>query len=514
MNFLKKRNFRYGSLAVLLTVSVIAVVVAVNLIVSTLATNFGWFFDMTSENMYELSDESKKLLDRVDKNSDVTVYFLTEPDRLTSGVQSSNYFGQATAWGMKPIHEIATEISAGYPFVKIEYLNYAKNPQKLREITGKDYDGIAFQSTQIIVDSVSRTTGTDGTVYDTAHNYRIFSRDAFYTFGEAGNVSSFCGDYRFAAAIGSLTLPNGSAPVAYFITGHGEKVGSYDSGSTEKNTDYSSAQSLYQILRDCGYDIRKIDLKYEDFGKEDDALAVVYSPSTDFLAPENSDSFNETEKLNLFLKEKNHSLMVFLDPGTRKLSNLENFLKEKCGVTAVDAKVADDGANAVSVDRLSFAGKAGGASVASRIAGGYAADKKVIFSSVRPLIIDNDAKSTSAIYEVPDSVSDKQLLGAALMTLTETESGSQIAICGTSDFVGDSYTGNPDYANREVMLETVAGISEAARVPTGVSFKTVMTDRLDITNRQAFILTVVLSAGIPLVFACAGIIVYLRRRYS
>ena len=100
------------------------------------------------------------------------------------------------------------------------------------------------------------------------------------------------------------------------------------------------------------------------------------------------------------------------------------------------------------------------------------------------------------------------------MTLTETESGSQIAICGTSDFVGDSYTGNPDYANREVMLETVAGISEAARVPTGVSFKTVMTDRLDITNRQAFILTVVLSAGIPLVFACAGIIVYLRRRYS
>ena len=53
------RRFRYGSLSVVLTVFVIAVVVIVNVIFQTLATRYAWFVDMTSSGTFTLSDDCR-----------------------------------------------------------------------------------------------------------------------------------------------------------------------------------------------------------------------------------------------------------------------------------------------------------------------------------------------------------------------------------------------------------------------------------------------------------------------
>ena len=52
----KSRKFKYGSAAIGLTAAFIAVIVAINVMFSALATNFKWYIDMTTEGLYTISD--------------------------------------------------------------------------------------------------------------------------------------------------------------------------------------------------------------------------------------------------------------------------------------------------------------------------------------------------------------------------------------------------------------------------------------------------------------------------
>lgn len=512
------RNFKFGSAAVLLSIALVAVVLVVNIAVSGLAQRFDWYFDMSGSGIYGLSDAATSMLDTLEPVGDVTIYFLTDPDMLSGDVKSTNYLGQSSAWGMRPIHEVALEIAEKYSFVSVEYLNYAKDPRTLREIVGEDYESITFASTQVLVDCKTTSLDQSGAVYDSAHSWRIFSRDAFYTFDFASSsynyVTSFCGDYRLASAIGSVSV-GGDAPVAYFMSGHGEPIGSYDPNSDEKeSSSFSSAQSLWQILRDCGYTVKRIDLRYEDFGDESDALCIIYSPITDLLAPANSDSFNEVEKLESFLGEAGHSLMVFADPDTGKLSNLASFLNDNCGITLSGDKLKDSGKNSLSVDRLTFVGTPSQASpIADALSGGYASGHKTVFSSAQAIKIDG-TKNTLSICDVPDSVSDDSAKGSSLMTLTEISGGGRILVCGSSKFVSESCIDTPTYANRENMLLLIDELSDGASPTVGLEYDLIENDTLDITSRQATIATLLLAVLLPIVVMALGTVVYLKRRHS
>ena len=64
-NLIHSRKFRHGSVSVALTVLIIAAVVIVNVIASVLAARYSWMYiDMTSEQLYTLSDEAIELLDK------------------------------------------------------------------------------------------------------------------------------------------------------------------------------------------------------------------------------------------------------------------------------------------------------------------------------------------------------------------------------------------------------------------------------------------------------------------
>ncbi len=62
-SFMRSRKFRYGSLSVVMTALVIALVVLLNAGVSALAAKYGLFTDMTSEKLYTLTSECRNLLE-------------------------------------------------------------------------------------------------------------------------------------------------------------------------------------------------------------------------------------------------------------------------------------------------------------------------------------------------------------------------------------------------------------------------------------------------------------------
>ena len=60
-----KRNLKYGSLSVTITVIFIALVIILNIIATSLSSVHGWYTDMTASGYYSLSDAFIEEMDKL-----------------------------------------------------------------------------------------------------------------------------------------------------------------------------------------------------------------------------------------------------------------------------------------------------------------------------------------------------------------------------------------------------------------------------------------------------------------
>ena len=533
MDLFKNKKFKYGTLGVAFTAAVIALIVIVNIIFSALASNFSWYFDMTSENLYNLSDATKNYLDGIDGTyNDLTIYFFADADKLTQAASSLNIAGARTLWGMKYIYSLAKELDERYDFIKVGHIDLTKDPDKVKQIIGEEYfNSLKLAGYYILIDNYTVERDTDGNMITGAdgnpvyrHDFRLFGRDSFYAFNYGGSsttVDAFKGDYRFAASIMALCSEN--LPTAYLISGHGEKIGPYTVG--QQNVDYGNAQYFCQLLIDCGFRIKKIDLQHEDFEKQKNAVAIIYSPQTDYSSNTGVESHNELGKLSGFLSERGHSLMVLFDYGAQSLPGLEGFLKENCGITVENAQLKDSGENSVDipmqqiVGKLNTDGEGAGAELAKRISDAGISGK-IVFPSARPLMIES-GKGTGAICLVPSTtygMSDGEKKeysegSAALATLTRTVTGSYIFCIGTSYATDVYFADNAYYADREMFIGALDMMSEED-APFNVEYRIIKGEGLDLTKSQATAAMVIISAAIPVAVLLTGTVVFIRRRHS
>ena len=75
---------KFSIVAIILAIAILLAVVPLNMLASSV--NVEW--DMSSNNMYSLSDTSKKVLDTLD--FDVTIYLLSDRDRLLNYYKPSD----------------------------------------------------------------------------------------------------------------------------------------------------------------------------------------------------------------------------------------------------------------------------------------------------------------------------------------------------------------------------------------------------------------------------------------
>ena len=533
-NVFKNKKFKYGSLGAGLTVAVIALLVIVNIIISALANNFSWYFDMTREKYYDVSDTTKNYLNSVDPSlNDITIYFLAPADQLTQTASATNYAQSTSLWGMKYIYSLATQLADEYSFIKVDHIDMTGEPDRIREIVGDDYfNAMSFARNYVIVDNYTVERESDGTVINGVdgkplyrHNFRVFARNSFYCFDYTSSsrytVTAFKGDYRFCSAI--MSVCEKTIPTVYLISGHGEKIGSYTIG--QQDADYNYAQYLCQLFVDSGFNIKKIDLQHENFGDEPNAVAVIFSPQTDYSKNATLESHNELGKIDDFLARDNHSLMVFLDYGTQSLPTLEGYLEDNFDVTIENAQLKDNGENSIDVSMLDIVGipsdlKNDGGQIASRLTE-TDGDSKAIFSEARPIIIKDGSSRTDAIYFVPSSATaayaeqktDYGAGEAALATITSLDGGSYVFCTGSSQTADVYFSDSALYANRDMFLSVIDKMSTET-APVGVQFKVITSEGLDLTKRQATLDMILICAVIPLVVLAVGTVVYIRRRHS
>lgn len=484
----KNPKFKYGAAASGLTVSFVALVVVINVIFSALATSYLWFIDMTKENLFELSNSVRDLLDPYKDREDlnIRIIFCQDPDKIDQAPEP------------RLVHNMAQQFANEYNFITVDYIDIIKHPSlKDPYMTTSETN---VKTTDVIIEN-----GSD---------FRKFSIEAFYTFSSStGNVFALNAEFKITSAILQML---GDRPIAYFTIGHGETV---------------EGSKIYEMFQDAGFDVRQIDLSKEDMDSTAKVI-VINNPRTDFLGFK--DSVNEIAKIDKLL-DNYGNLMVFVDATVRELPELEELLSE-WGV-AFERKLVRDYSNSLSVDGTEIVAEY------TREGLGSSLTKTLWSLQTPPKAVVNYARPIKLLYETKDSRDTSVVLQTSsaktaeahefdapegsegipgvynLMTISrEVRMDNNIPIynyvlvAGTNTFTSDKYIGNSSYGNGDIIYAAMKAFGKET-VPIDIDFKVFDETALDLTTKEANTWSILLTAFLPACVFIAGCVVYLRRRH-
>ena len=298
-----------------ITVGAIVLLIGVNLALSLVGGGQNWFVDTTPEGLYSLTEAMVnecsfvEELGKTDGDKCVKITFCTDPDRLVA-----NFDTRATYY-------MALALQKKYSNVEVETINVNTNPTALSK----------YKRT-----SLTKINSND-VVVSYGDRYRIVGALNFWT----SDYFSYNGEYRMATLIKSVTAIN--QPSAYFITDHGETY--YDPASPESEGSVKTSY-FYDLLTDCGLQVKNIAISEVDAIPEDCALLIINNPRQDFVTdPDKYNSLSyvsDLEKLDRYLVNKQGAIIVTKDyDESLSLPNLEDFLHE-WGFDFSTSQVRDD----------------------------------------------------------------------------------------------------------------------------------------------------------------------------
>lgn len=521
------RKFKYGSLSVAMTCVIIAAVVLFNGVFKMLADKYLWYTDLTSDHIYTLSDAAVSALEGVDK--DVTILFCDDPDNLEEDDYS------------KMVYKTALGLAANNEHVNVETVNIWREPSAVNRFKTNSKDTI--YASDIIIHS-----GTE---------FRVYRLKSMFWFNDSSSSTPWAYNGEKKIVSGILAVTQAESPIACITYNHGEPF--------VTSSDLSETQYIVSALEDGGYKVQFIDLAKQEI-PEDCRLMFVYDPQDDFLVADGVSTISEIEKLDRFLDGTN-ALMVFVNPTTPVLPNLEEYLEEwgikfdrytnNLGVT--EGTAIRDYDNSLTQDGLTIVGNYAsyglGASLHSDLRTTY--PPKVIFKNAMgisysdtyvktPYTDDEDSSYTfeygsyykdgisRSMYDVflspstASAVVGTSVVNKAtatnpfkLMTLTresrmidnENEDYSYVLACGSTDFLSSTLLQSNTYGNSDLMLSALRATGREF-VPVGLDPKPfASTEITTLTTAQANRYTVTLILLPSVVTLAAGIYVLVRRKY-
>ncbi|MBE6599683.1 MAG: hypothetical protein E7640_00540 [Ruminococcaceae bacterium] len=543
------KKLRYGGVAVALTAIIIAVIVLFNVIFTALSSKYMWYIDMTANRIYSLTDQcltvvrdgiaeiNAKREAENEKNglspddegyadpARVNIYFCSDPDILMAD-EAQRY-----------IYETVRELADKCDFINIEYLNWRYNPSTVAKYRSA---GSSINAYSVIVDADN--------YYTEGNNWIAYSQPRFFASDTSGNTIGYNGERVIASAI--LSVCSADTPIAYVATNHSEAF--YD-------------DSLLDTLSYAGYKIVSCDISDRDFEFSDNGrLLVIYNPRSDA-------SVEEIAKIDEFL-ERSNSMMVFMDPNSPVLPNLEEYL-ETWGIVFDRVKedgktystIVNDTSNSLSSDGYTVKGEyvktnEGLASdiYKGMIENGYT--PSVIFPDAMPIKIadsfsekrfeneenpeydynygyaelDGVERYVYDMFTAYDSATGivngaevEKTYDYKLMTMSvrkntlgdstgQTDPKNSYVLCaGSTKFAAEKYLESAVYGNSDVLLSATATIGRDIIPAVGVDFKYFQSyDMSTITDAEANEYTLWLSVLPPVIVFAAGAFVLIRRKYS
>ncbi len=480
---LQNRRFRYGSFATMLTVGFVAILIVLNLIASLLVDKFPLTLDMTSNNVFGLSQESIDFLKGLDQDVEIKVLAKKE-DYLNA----SDYYAQAIT--------VLDSYQKYSDRIKIDYIDIIKDPSIVSQ-----YPDLSLSSGNILIKSDKRSKKIlDSDLFNIEIDYNSYSQ--YITSSKAEQVLSSAIEYVTAERTVLVSL----------ITGHDEL----------------ESTGLGSILTLNNYDTVSQKILSEDINP-DAQFAVINAPMRDYTA-------DEIKRLDAFLDNGGNygkTLIYFADSDQPVLPNLEAFLEE-WGIGVGQGIVYETDNNMLASAQYpfyaftEFTSSDYTTAIASR-------DLGVLMAFGKPLTALFEGKgdkttatllsysATSYLYPAdapegytPSTDDVKGPFGALIRSQKMRYDGttpltSNLLVFSTSVAVDESVTASTVMGNAEYVTEMLNTISDKG-TSLNIVAKTVGSKEISVTAAQIIVLGIVFIVLLPLAVLSVGIVVWIKRR--
>ena len=477
-SFLGSRLFRQGSVATVITVLFVAVVVALNLFIGVLADRHQWRLDLTADQVFVLTDESRRFL--AEMETDVTIYVLTPEVTLTA---SGDYFIQA--------NEVIRQYSALSPHITVRYVDLTRDPAFAAR-----FPQFQLNAQTILLVAEDRV--------DVLNIFDLFNIETDM-FGRRGIVSSRA-EQVLTGALLFLTMDR--QVTVGVLGGFGE----------------SSSAELISLLEANRYRVVSVNLLSEEVHPEITML-VLNAPSRDYTE-------EALARLDRFLqREQDVSLLYFASVAQPPLPNLEAFLAD-WGILVGEGIVYQSDLNMTwggpflssvhytedvfarhAIDFFSIMPNPRPLDFLFHERGARTVSAPLVFNEttlVRPLDADEgwspqDAELFGPFAALAMSRDELELPGGEVRTST-------IAVFASQDFIDVSMLRNPHLGNAQYML----GLVEALTDHVGgvvIAPKTIGVSPLPVTDFQVMLFGALVVVVLPLGVVFVGGVVFLRRRH-
>ena len=469
---ISKKHIKNGSYTMVMSVIFIAVVIVINMIVSTIPSKYSEI-DISSQKLYSIGDETKKMLKDLEK--DVTIYQIAQ-----SGSEDEN------------ISNLLKKYEDESKHIKVEQKDPVVNPKFVSQYTSDD-----LSANSLIVVCGDRNKVIDyNNIYETSVDYQTYS----------SQTTGFDGEGQITSAIGYVTSEN--LPVLYTVEGHGEK-------------DMDS--SIKEDIEKANMDIKSLNLLTEGSVPDDADCLFIDSPSTDF-------SSDEKDAIIEYL-ENGGKAIIFSDYTTEDMPNFDAIL-ENYGVQRTEGVVfeGDNQHYAMqmpyylvptinSTDASSETASAGYYVLAPYAQGIKQLDDVRDTVKIESILTTSDQAysktdlNSNTIEKEDGDVEGPFDLGVSITESLDDDKETQIVYYSTSNLMDSQTNQMVSGGNEKLIMESLKWMTDTEEsASVSIPSKSLEVSYLTITDYDAAFWKICTIALIPGIFLVIGFVVWIKRR--
>ena len=283
---ISRKRLTVSAFSLITIVAVLAVVVGGNFAMTKVPDKYS-VYDMTKKKFYTLSDKTKNILSKLDK--DVTIYCLAKKSSLTYDYEIT-------------LIKTLDQYAANSKHITVKYIDTSKNPT----FTSKYTDESLSSGSLFVVSGDKRRTLDVSDLYETKVDYSTYSQQ----------VTGYDIEGQVTSAINYLSAEN--LAKVYTLTGHDEPT---------------LSTTFTKTLTKLNAETKELNFLKEDKVPDDAAAVIIFGPQSDL-------STDDVKKLDDYVADGG-KVFVGLDVlKSADEKNLNKFLNDN-GIKATAGPVAE-----------------------------------------------------------------------------------------------------------------------------------------------------------------------------
>lgn len=470
----RKKNLRHGSYVSIMTVIVIALVAAVNLVVGQLPSSVTQI-DASSRQLYTIGEDTENLVRGLEQ--DVTLYY------VVTGGNENEYISRM----LERYEDLSDHLT-------VEKVDPELHPTFTSQYTDEE---VSDNSIIVVSGDKSRVVGSSDMLVQEL-NYYTYSYQ----------VTEFDGEGQVTSAIAYVISDN--LPVLYQLTGHDEQsLGSSLTDSIEKNN----------------IEIQDLSLLTEESVPEDAAALLICSPSRDI-------SEEEAQKILSYL-EGGGKVLLFTDYSQEEMPNLESLLTNY-GLQKGTGIVMEGDSSYYYPQRPDVLIPE--INTDSSVLSGLTDDVYALIQDAQPVETLEEYRDTleiESLLTTTDSGYVKEVsedgmisfqqeegddtgtfaVGVSVTEAIDDETESQLIYFSSSTLTADELDQYVSGGNSEILSCILTNLCEMEdNITFNIPAKSLSVEYLSYTNQSAAIFKVIVIAVIPAAFLLVGFIIWMKRR--